>query len=124
MRLKYFRYHIVEMGKVDQIGEIRGYFAYGLENVIDQFVNLIKLVLDLKLKNKYQIFYYIFYYYAHHAFHNSSKRFNESPTLKIFFYNSSNYYIKFLLYILLVFYYIYFIYYKILAVLNKLNLLK
>ena len=107
------------MGKVSNTGEIRGYFAYGIENVLDQFTNLLIHVLSLKLKNKVTILFYIFYYYAHHALHNSSRRFNESPTLKIINYKTLDIKVKIFLYVLLLFYYLYFIYYKFLGLINK-----
>lgn len=119
--VNYYNDFIVEMGEVSNTGEIRGHFAYGVVNVLDQFTNLLIHVLSLKLKNKATILFYILHYYAHHALHNSSRRFNESPTLKIINYKSSNIKVKFFLYVLLLFYYLYFIYYKFLGLINKLK---
>ena len=120
-KLKYFKHHIVEMGSISNVGEIRGKFAYGMKSLIDQFISLENLVSILTLKYKFIIKYFIYFYFCHHAFHSSKHKFGESLFLNLFKYTFNkkiNIRIKINLLMLYNFYLYFYLKYKIISILN------
>jgi hypothetical protein len=110
IKIAYFAEHIVEMGKINKQGEIRGYFVYGFFSLLDQYFSILELVRKIKIKKKLLIISNIFYYFSHHALQDSHRKFSENEfnvALKFIQKNKLNLlqYIFFSILLLMYFYY-------------------